>query len=210
MGTKILRAERRWPGATVVLLASGPSLVSEDVDRCRAYPVIAVNDAHRIAPWAPVLYSSDPDWWAYHKCVPTFQGERWAAGVAKRYVGTNINVLRVTGKEGLELDPSGLRTGKHSGYAAINLAVHFGASRIVLLGYDCGWDGTRSHFFGHHPTSLPNNQLHYGYFRAVMAKLAPLVKAQGIEIVNCSRRTTLTCFPRMELAHALAPLAVSA
>ena len=43
-----------------------------------------------------------------------------------------------TGEEGLELDPTGLRNGQNSAYAAINLAVHMGARTVVLLGVDAG------------------------------------------------------------------------
>jgi hypothetical protein len=36
------------------------------------------------------------------------------------------------------------------------------------------------------------------------------LKAEGIEVINCSRRTALTCFPRKSLQDALGEKAVAA
>ena len=47
---------RRWPDETIVCAASGPTLTAADLAYARRRaPVVAVNDAIRLAPWAPVL-----------------------------------------------------------------------------------------------------------------------------------------------------------
>src|SRR5690606_24516492 len=116
-------------------------------------PVICINDAHRMAPWADVLYSSDRSWWPHYKGVPSFGGLKFGigSGIGKAnafHQLPDVSVLRNTGYDGLEMAPTGLRNGRNSGYAAVNLAVHLGASRVVLLGYDMGWQGAKAHFFG--------------------------------------------------------------
>lgn len=211
-GDPFTAAPRQWPDATVVILASGPSLVSEDVDLCRGrVKVVAVNDAHRLAPWADVLYSSDRDWWSYYKGVPEFAGERWAIGRKKQYAGFHaIRVLKIGPRDGLSDRPDELCTGSNSGYAAVNLAVHFGARQIVLLGFDLGWEGPRSHFFGRHPARLTDVDSHFHYFRKVFAKVPKLLAARGVSIVNCSRRTTMPTVPRRPLADVLSESAVAA
>lgn len=185
---------RLCPGGTVVCLGSGPSLTPADVEAVHGHAtVVAVNDCFRAAPWAEVLYACDGKWWFWHwtKGAQTFPGLKFALDAgAKKYPG--VQVLRNTGETGLELDPTGLRAGRNSGYQAINLAVHLGATRIVLLGYDMRGD----HFFGQHPDkSKPP-------FPVCLQRFATLVeplKALGVEIVNCSRQTALTCFPRRPL-----------
>ena len=60
-------------------------------------------------------------------------------------------ILKKGQKFGLESARDTLAHGNNSGYAAINLAVHLGAARIVLLGYDMGNDGKVSHFHEGYP-----------------------------------------------------------
>jgi hypothetical protein len=186
---------RLWPGGTVACLATGPSLCQADVEavRGRVDGVIAVNDAHRLAPWADVLYACDAKWWEWNAGVPGFQGLRYTLQPRAARWAT---VLRKTGEHGLELDPGGVRTGKNSGYQAINVAVHLGARRILLLGYDMRGD----HFFGSHPDkSRPPFLLCLPIFDTLVAPL----RAHGVEVCNCSRRTALRAFPCLTLEEAL-------
>jgi hypothetical protein len=202
------RVPRAWPGATVVCIAGGPSLTAEDVATVRGRArVIAVNDAYRLAPWADVLYACDAKWWGWHKGVKSFTGPKYALErSAAKWQG--VQVLRHTGTTGLEDDPGALRTGKNSGYQAINLAVHFGAARILLLGYDMqtGPKG-EEHWFGHHP-NMARSPL--AVFRRHYDSLVEPLRARGIEVLNCSRSTALDAFPVVPLEEALAHVAPAA
>jgi hypothetical protein len=121
-----------------------------------------------------------------------------------------VTVLRNTGPDGLETDPTGLRAGKNGGYQAINLAVHLGATRILLLGYDMSLsaDG-RSHWFGEHPPTV-RDYSPYAEMRDLFETLRQPLALAGVEVWNCSRRTALTAFPVVELEHALDSLAPGA
>lgn len=208
---------RRFPNSTIVCLASGPSLTQADVELCRGVvPVVAVNDTYRLAPWADALYGSDSKWWQHHAGVPSFTGEKYSV-VNPHHVApphsAGVIVLKNTGEDGLEPRPTGLRHGFNSGYAAINLAVHLGASRILLLGYDMqvAEDG-RSHFFGDHPAQdrLRVSTYHLGkegLFARTYRKLVDPLRAMGVEVINCSRATALDCFPRQSFASALEQVA---
>jgi hypothetical protein len=173
-------------------------LTTFDVDfvRGKADGVIAVSDAIDLAPWADVLYSCDGGWWGWPKgqaALKTFQGLKYALkDDAKKWAAYGVQRLRHTGRTGLELSPDGLKDGANSGYQAINLAVHLGAARIVLLGYDM--QGT--HFFGQHPDgSKPTFSVCLPLFQTLVKPLA----AAGIEVINCSRKTAITCFRRESL-----------
>lgn len=184
---------RAFPASTIVCVGGGPSLTKADVEAVRGRAItIAINDAYRLAPWADVLYACDNKWWTWHKGVPDFPRPKYALDrYASKWPG--VTVLRNTGTQGLELDPRGLRTGRNSGYQAINLAVHLGAKRVVLLGYDMmpARDG-KTHWFGHHPdkTSSPY-RLWRDEFKTIVKPLATL----GVSVVNCSRKTNLEAFP---------------
>jgi hypothetical protein len=203
-----------FPGATVAVVASGPTLTDLAVAPLRGrVPVVAVNDAIRLVPWADVLYSSDRRWWAVvgpSRSVQAYTGIKvsigWRPGDASPIPKhPDVQVLVNTGEAGLEPDPGGLRTGRHSGYAAINLAVHLGARRILLLGYTLGRVGGQAHFFGAHPAVLhQTTDQQYATFRAAYLSLAPALQQRGIEVVNCTPSTHLHTFPNVPLADALA------
>lgn len=185
-----------------VLIGGGPSLTREDVEsvRGRAF-VIAINDAYKLAPWADVLYAADQKWWNWHDGVPSFAGEKYAIESSDPVTWPGVCVLRNTGPLGLETEPWGLRAGHNSGYQAINLAVHLGAKRIVLLGYDMApADDGRSHWFGEHPDRTVSP---YPQMRAAFDTLVEPLQALGVEVFNCSRHTALLTFPCVPLDVAL-------
>lgn len=192
-----VKVPRLWPGATIVCLGNGSSLTSEDVDYCRGKArVIAINDTVRLAPWADVLYSSDLFWFRKHRGVPSFTGLKYTLDCVDVRPEWRINRLRGTKDSGLELDPSELRLGRNSGHAAVNLAVHLGASRILLLGFDM--QGGR--WF---ETARNQKTTKFNTFRGHFSSLIKPLGELGISLINCSRNTALTCVPRQKLEDAL-------
>ncbi len=200
--TGLSTVPKLWPGETFVCVASGPSLTSEDVNYCRGKArVIVINNNYQKAPWADVLYACDAKWWKCpeHAAAAQFQGLKYTLTQPQIRI-PGLQVLKNTGRSGLELHPSGLRTGANSGYQAINLAIHLGAARILLLGYDMQKQGNRHHWHADHPhqTNSP-----YGAFLLHFNQLAPLLEKRQIPVINCTRRTALTCFPQQSLTRAL-------
>lgn len=199
---------RRWPGETVVVAAPGPSLSREVCDRCRAYRAIAVQDAWRLMPWADVLYGCDSKWWRHHNGAPDFAGERWAS-----HGTTSNDNAELAGAYGLHLvagrsgatfstDPRILHYGFSSGFQAVNLAILFGATRIVLIGFDMRIVDGRAHYFGDHPPPLLR-RTNYGAFAARFVEAAKRLPP-GVEIVNATPGSALTCFPMVPLDEVLA------
>jgi hypothetical protein len=154
-----------------------------------------------MAPWADVLYACDAKFWNWpvgQRVRRTCQGLKYALDPrARQWPG--VTVLRNTGDSGLELDPTGLRTGRNSGYQAINLAVHLGARRVILLGYDM----KGGHWHKPHPdASRPPFAICLKHFATLPAPL----KAAGVEVINCTPGTALTAFPCRLLREVLPPL----
>lgn len=199
----------RWPAASVVILASGPSLTTDQCDAVRAWHalggarrVIAVNTTFRRAPWADVLYACDAPWWKlYIKEVRgCFDGQLWTqdeqAGQAH-----GINRVQSLCLPGLGKRAGTIHQGGNSGYQAINIAWQAGAARIILLGFD--HHGTRWH--GPYTNGLPNPGSHLmDMWLRDAAPMAADLSAAGIEVLNCSPGTALTCFPITNLSEALA------
>ncbi len=199
---------RLWPGATVVCLGGGPSLSRQQVDACRGRArVIAVNDAWRLAPWAGVLYACDWRWWLKHAGVPGFAGLKVTLSNSRGHLDhhPDIRIVENTGTEGLERAPTGLRTGRNGGYQAINLAVHLGASRIILLGYDMRADRRgRTHWFGDHADWPTRPGVFAGVMLPCFATLVKPLEELGVQVVNCTPKSALDVFPKVPLEQALA------
>lgn len=182
-----------WTGRTVVCIASGPSLTEEDCELVRAsgHPAIVTNTTFRMCLWADVLFAFDPKWWRIYlgEVKQTFPGRLMTTAHS------------VPGVETL-CGASWFRQFTTSGACAVSLAICGGASKVVLLGYDCQRTGGRTHWHGDHPQALSNAKT-IDRWPAAFKAVAAEARARAVPAVNASRETALTCFDRVELASAL-------
>jgi hypothetical protein len=187
----------RWAGSTVVCVASGPSLVPADVEfvRGKAGKVIVVNASFNMVPWADVLYAADFRFWNVYinEIRAVFKGECWtlSAQAGKMYGLSCIGLYR---GDGYSIIPNTISSGGNSGYQAVHLAAYWGASRIILLGYDMQRTGGKEHWHGKHKGKLPNGRGFPLWIRRFNI-LVRDIKKRGIEIVNCTRKTALVSVP---------------
>jgi hypothetical protein len=166
---------------------------------------IAVGDAWRLAPGADLLYHADAPWWDHYQGVPEFRGERWTQDKVWGPESAQRWGLRVARSEllpGVSFDQACIHQGWNSGFQAFNLAVLFGASRIILVGFDMQAKNGKQHFNGNHPAGL-NRDSPYRLFVSEFNRAAQQLADAGIEVINASRETALTCFPRQDLGDAL-------
>lgn len=210
------RISKRWTGFCIVA-APGPSLTEDVAQACKGFPVVAVNDAWRRIPWAEVLYACDRSWWDYHQGCPGFVGEKWSShgnamhdnklDVAERF---GINLVAGKDEEGFSLDPALIHYGSNSGFQAVNVALHLlgrpRRGRIALVGFDMRMVDGKRHFFGEHPPGLRQTQDGYQKWPLKFARAAEMLPF-GIEIVNCTPGSALTCFKAMDLRDALPAVA---
>lgn len=192
---------RLWPNSTMLVVCSGESAGrQQDLIRRFHGPVIAVKHGVILRPDAQVFFTSG-EWSAdvAQSLLPKWQGK-----------GQPDHFAIVRGRVAPDLDPCWFRvtrskrhgtlsdrtdhvTGYDVGTSAINLAYHFGASTIVMVGYDmCG-----GHFCKH-PLQHPPMD----HFRRHMGPLHDLnidAKSKGVRIVNVSPISAVTAFERGKL-----------
>jgi hypothetical protein len=185
----------RWKGRQVVCIASGPSLTDEDIAAVRraAHPVIVTNTTFRLCPWAEVLFGFDGNWWKEYKAEVDagFSGAKLTCSMAGARMG--IPSLR---------DEKWFEGFGNSGAAAISLAVVGEARRVVLLGFDCQRTDGKTHWHGDHPKTLGNARS-IGNWPKQFKNVARFAREAGVEVVNSSRQTALTCFTRAPLEAVL-------
>lgn len=150
------------------------------------------------------MYGCDFRFWDHYR--PAFDGPRFSQDARARKFGVTYIPSRPD-KLGLCLDGMAIHRGGNSGYQALNLAVLFGAARVILLGYDMKHGaGGEVHWHGVHPAGLANPTRAgtlEGWANA-FPHAARDAKRIGVEIVNATADTALTCFPRMTIEEALA------
>lgn len=208
---------REWVGETVAILAGGPSMTREQAEavrgKCR---VIAVNNTGidtmdsatkewipAFAPWADVLYAADAKWWhAYGDRALHFEGLKVC--VRPNLPWPQVYSLIQSKQKIFDPDPRYLVMGGNSGYMAVHLAVHFGAKRMILLGFDMkDAPGRRRHWFGDHSPPKLRATNAYATWRNRFDNFAPVLRGMGIDVINCTPKSALNCFRKMQLKDAI-------
>lgn len=173
-----------------MIIASGPSLTKEDCDLVRrsGCPTIAVNSSWKIAPFADVLYAGDACWWDEYGAEVTIPAERWTCS------------RQAAAKHKIKLHSA--YGPYNSGSRAIQFALERGATRVLLLGYDCSVEDG-SHWHGDHERTKNPTPDRVRLWHRQFAAVALQAKVRKAQVVNCSRKTALSAFPRGNLVQEL-------
>jgi hypothetical protein len=138
---------------------------------------------------AHALYACDGQWWEHNNGLPDLHIEKWTqdAQAAKQY-GLNI----IASEAGDTFSRKNyIHQGGNSGFQAVNLAILFGAKEIALLGYDMQITDNKRHFFGEHEGKMNKPSPYHKWVKSFENAAKHL---HDVHIVNCTRKTALTCF----------------
>lgn len=188
---------REWPHSRCFVLCGGDSLKAQR-------HLVPFLDGRVIAVKHGVLLRPDADVLFFAGERPTEIAPPCLAAFTGRYVvvrgrghqcfpADSKRVMRPLTHEQWCTDPT-LVAGFDAGTSAINLAMHFGAREIILLGYDMvggrWFTGEVTHYMPQPPES--DFQRHM----APLPALAADAKAKGVRIVNCSPISRVTAFEK--------------
>lgn len=222
--------EAKYIDATAVLIATGPSLTQDQLDLVRQKQLtgdvvtFGINNTYQSYPWLDVFLSCDGPWWRWYWNDPVLREMSkstmmwtWYPEFAEEF---GINYIRAIVKDGLCLEPSTVHINHGSGPMMMNLALHYGISKMVLIGHDMkfapDYDGrkqfvgsTPRHYFGEYPKPLqhwPSVKVRQGVldglieaYTKIQAQIStdPLLKT--LDVVNCTTDTALNMFRRGDL-----------
>lgn len=197
-----------WKGERCFIIAGGQTAREvvngfiNETDRPRLPDyVMAVKDAAFLQPFAQCMFYADK---RFHKFRPEVWQVYKGPMRVKRSVDENApqGVLQVRraradsrGINGLSLDPA-LLGGHDSGGSALNLAFHFGAKEIVLIGFDL----MGHHWNPDHPLPRAKMRAHLKHRASIDAMAAPL-RSAGVKVLNASRLSTLREYRYVPLRH---------
>lgn len=200
---------RIWQEATCLVVCSGESAgrLAKEIRRFPG-PVIAVKHGVLLRPDAQVFFMSGewtesiaagllPKWARRH------DPEAYAIVRGRSCPGLDPVFKRVTRAKdhGTLSDLPDHVTGLDTGTSAINLAYHFGATTVLMVGYDmCG-----GHFCKH-PLQNPPQQ-HFDRHKKPLVEMNADARRKGIRVVNCSPGSAVDAFERGRLEDFLEAVA---
>lgn len=100
-------------------------------------------------------------------------------------------------------EPGVIGSGGNSGFQALNIAAQFGATRIMLIGFDMH-AASGLHWHGPHGRGLINpNTVNFVKWRNRLDAAAPLIRSMGIDVVNVSADSALCNYPKRSIEDAM-------
>lgn len=208
--------KRIYPDSTIIVCGTGPSITQQQIDLVNKSDakVIGCNRAYQIFN-IDVLHGCNYQFWKYwwhdikdksflkYTTRPELKGEH-----------EGLEYIREKWIDGLSIDPNYIAAHHGTGPQAVNLAYLMGAKTILLVGWDMRFPGKiddrtyteKRRYLGedpltekHWPRTAPNGDL------AGLIKEMETIKPEdyGVNIINCTPNSAMTCFPMMELSEAL-------
>ena len=195
-----------WRGQACAIIASGPSAKSAPIDLLRGKArIIAINESWQLCKWADALYAADGGWWNARLGVKAFGGLKISQDRVACDQFKDIRKVTVeTRGNSLLMIPGQIGSGGNGGFQALNLAVQFGASTILLIGFDMRVDlGEHWHPRHYPPLSNPHPNDNLPRWRAALDGAADVLSDLGVRVVNCSAVSLLKAYPKMTVQEAM-------
>jgi len=224
-----------WEDGEVWILGGGPSIIEQfeipekvvqNVLEKKALPntyspylsaihkkhIIGINMSYQIGDWIDMIFFGDSGFFLGNQeklasfpglkvtCHPNAGKQAWVKYLARDY----------THPKGISENPKMVSWNSNSGAAAISLAAHTGAKRIILLGFDMKLDDSNKQHWhdaynrleglkaNPNPKSLPFNRHLIGF-----NEIAKDAKRLGIEIINASPNSAITVFQKVSVKELL-------
>jgi hypothetical protein len=188
-----------WKDETVVIVATGPSAAEQPLEKARGTAkFIAIKSSWRLCPWADVVYGTDRGWWLANNGAIEFKGVRITASPTIHRCFPGVQLAKLA--PGPQIRTDGRLGGSHSGAHAINLAINFGAKRIVLVGFDMNMK-SGAHWKENDPgvaRAEPNRMVRW---RLEMDAQIERFRELQVEVINCSMQSTLTAYKKRQFSE---------
>jgi hypothetical protein len=196
-----------WTGRAVAIVASGPSAKAANPAQLQGrLPVLAIKRSWELAPFCEAIYGCDAGWWQHVNGLPQY------AGLKLSYDRVAIDAYALKRVSIPDKLSNALRFGEtgavgsagNSGFQALNLAAQWGATRILLVGFDLHARGG-VHWYGRNTAMRMSNpdEGNFARWRPAFDAAAPVLKARGIEVIDAAPQGALRAYPKMSIEQAL-------
>lgn len=142
-----------------------------------------------------MLFAGDFAWWERAGGLPEYGGIKLCADAKVERFGWNVRAVNLVKIDEIQHERGTVGWAGNSGFMAFNLALQMAPSRIVLVGFDMTID-YGLHWHGRHRgLNNPSERLTRRW-RDSLERAAPVAAALGIDVINISPISALTCFRR--------------
>jgi hypothetical protein len=184
---------------------SPPSVYSPYMSYLHDKHVIGVNAAYLLGNWIDIVFFGDKSFFlAHEKRLKDFPGIKVSC---QEYINNN-GWCKFVAKDpshrvGISPNPKMVSWNNNSGAAAISLAVHTGAKRIILLGFDMTLDSGKQHWHSLYPNSANNQderrRINTPFARHLLGfpAIAADADRMGVEILNANPNSAIACFKKV-------------
>ena len=191
---------REWPGERCFILCNGESMRAQrSLIPFLKGRIIAIKEAVLLRPDADVLFvAAERSVDIVPGLLPVFRGQYVIARnkLPASYPSYVKRVSRTKDHTRLCDKPDHV-CGYDCGTSAINVAYHFGATEIILLGMDMTGNRWCNGEFSHPMPHIPQD--HHRRHISVLPAIAKDAARRGIRIVNCSPISAVQCFEKQQL-----------
>ncbi len=182
-----------------------PSVYSPYLYPIHQRNVVGINAAYLIGNWMKVIFFGDQGFFKSHKLrLAKYPGlvVTCAAPKAYEYRRYGIKLVeRDSMKAGISSEPNKVIWNHNSGAAAISLAVHLGAKKIRLLGFDMRADESNTHWHSVYKKNLSDHTVKR-HLRG-WPQIAADGKKMGVEIINVSPDSAIESLPKATLKEVI-------
>lgn len=224
-----------WEDGDVWILGGGPSVTKEFqipdnvvqkvqdgtsplsayspyLSRIHNEHVIGINVAYMIGNWIDMVFFGDVGFFLKHQeGLAKFPGLRVSCHPNTAKVNWVKTLLRDKNHpRGISSSPSMVSWNGNSGAAAISLAVHAGAARVILLGFDMKLDQQKNqhwhNVYGRNNRDISPKRLKSLPFERHLRGFAEIqkdAKRMGVEIINCCPDSAISEFKKFTLKQLL-------
>jgi len=201
-----------------VVIGTGPSLTADQVASVSHLRTFGCNNAFEFG--LDVHLACNWQWWdTYWPQIRDYDCAKWTTRPesAAKY---GIHYIAERWEPGLSTDPDYICAHHGSGPQIVNLALHYGCKVMLLIGWDMRYAGKINrhayaaprHYFGEYPSHLQHWPMTGpdGELEGLIREMQTITPADyGVEIINCTERSAMRCFPYRSLSACLTDFELS-
>jgi len=192
-----------WKGRRCFIIGGGPSVKKLDLSALKEELTIGINRAYELLE-PSILYGVDGQLfgWAERgelgeeskRKFNEYKGYKvWMA--LHRMFPSDFYLIDVDDSQGYKIGTTKkLAFKNNSGYGAINLAAALGANPIYLIGFDMIGNKQGKQKWWHNGYPVDYGEGVYKRYIETIGKFAPVLKKNGIEVINLNPNSALRCF----------------
>ena len=197
----------KFQGETAIICGTGPSVTEHVIDLCNKAKaegkvrLFGINLSYQYFD-VDVMNACNYQFYDYYyprdEKLRNGKFDKWTTRPELKGKYPTVEYIEEIWIPGFSTDPSKISAHHGSSAQAMNLALHYGIKRQLLIGFDMRHKDKR-HYFGEYPEPMRHITRNLGPDGELIGLIKEMetIKPEDydIEIINCTPGSAMTCFP---------------